>query len=162
MSPAFMQASLDGDLARAAALIGAALPPDWPGATGRTMRLRLRQLATDPASQPWLLRAMVLRAPERTVVGHIGFHAPPDPRGAVEVGYTVLPEYRRRGLAFEAVQALFAWAGREHGVQQFIASVSPTNQPSLNLVRKLGFQQTGAQWDEEDGEELVFELKRAC
>jgi len=36
--------------------------------------------------------------------------------------------------------------------------VSPDNEPSLNLVRKLGFAQTGSQIDEIDGLELVFEL----
>jgi hypothetical protein len=29
----------------------------------------------------------------------------------------------------------------------------------MNLIRKLGFRQTGDQWDEEDGLELVFELE---
>jgi RimJ/RimL family protein N-acetyltransferase len=38
-----------------------------------------------------------------------------------------------------------------------IASVSPENAPSLAVIRKLGFEQTGEQWDEEDGLELVFE-----
>jgi RimJ/RimL family protein N-acetyltransferase len=53
---------------------------------------------------------------------------------------------------------MLAWARREHAVRQFVASVGPTNVPSLALVRRMGFAQTGVQWDEEDGEELVFEL----
>jgi RimJ/RimL family protein N-acetyltransferase len=158
MSPEFMHASIDGDLQLAARLIGAALPEAWPGRTARAMRYRLAQLAVNPAEQPWLLRAVVLREPDRSVVGHIGFHAEPDPRGALEVGYTIEAAYRRQGYALEAVRALFAWAQREHGIHHFVASVSPTNSPSLGLVRKLGFQQTGSQWDDEDGEELVFEL----
>jgi RimJ/RimL family protein N-acetyltransferase len=91
-------------------------------------------------------------------VGHIGFHGPPDAGGRVEVGYTVLPERRRQGLATEACLALFAWARDEHGVARFRASVSPDNEPSLAVVQKLGFRQTGRQWDDVDGEELVFEL----
>ena len=55
---------------------------------------------------------------------------------------------------------MFDWASHEHAVRWFIASVSPTNEPSLSLVRKLGFVQTGTQWDEIDGQELVFELVR--
>ena len=50
----------------------------------------------------------------------------------------------------------FDWAAAQ-GVHRFRASVGPWNQPSLNLVRKLGFVQTGTQMDEVDGEELVFE-----
>lgn len=158
MSPEFMRASIAGERPRASELIGAALPEGWPGRTGRTMDYRLVQLDADRTMQPWLLRAVVLRAPMRLVIGHIGFHAPPDSRNALEVGYTIEAEHRRRGYAFEAVQALFAWARREHGVSHFVASISPSNEPSLGLARKLGFRQTGNQWDEEDGEELVFEL----
>lgn len=157
MSAEFMRASLAGEFVLASLLISAELPVMWPGRTGRTMRYRLDQLSVDPLSQPWLLRAMVLREPVRRVIGHIGFHAPPD-NGSVEVGYTVDADYRRQGYAFEAVQALFAWANAEHHICRFRASIAPDNVPSLALARKLGFVQTGTQWDEEDGEELVFQL----
>ena len=42
-------------------------------------------------------------------------------------------------------------------MRRFRASVGAWNEPSLNLVRKLGFAQTGMQVDDIDGEELVFE-----
>jgi RimJ/RimL family protein N-acetyltransferase len=158
MSPDFMHASIAGDLERATRLIGAVLPEGWPGHTARAMRYRLAQLAVDPSVQAWLLRAVVLRSPVRSVLGHIGFHAEPDSRGAVEVGYTIEPAYRRQGYAEESVRALFAWAQQEHGIRHFVASVGPWNDASLGLVRKLGFRQTGSQMDDEDGEELVFEL----
>ena len=67
-------------------------------------------------------------------------------------------EFRGRGYATEAARALLAWACDEHGIRHFIASVAPGNAPSLAIVRRLGFVETGRQWDEEDGEELVFEL----
>ena len=159
MSSEFMRASLAGDVVLASLLISAELPLRWPGRTGRTMRYRLEQLSGDPSSQPWLLRAMVLREPVRRVIGHIGFHGPPGSDRRVEVGYTVDADYRRQGFAFEAVQALFAWANAEHDVCHFRASIAPENAPSLALAHKLGFVQTGSQWDEEDGEELVFELE---
>jgi RimJ/RimL family protein N-acetyltransferase len=159
MSPEFMRASLDGDVPRATRLIGAALPTDWPSISARTMRMRLRQLAADPSEQPWLLRAMILRAPKTRVIGRIGFHAPPSPRGSVEIGYAVEPEHRRQGYAAEAVAAMLDWATREHAIRWFVASVGPTNVPSLALVKRLGFLQTGSQWDDEDGLELVFELR---
>jgi RimJ/RimL family protein N-acetyltransferase len=38
--------------------------------------------------------------------------------------------------------------------------VAPSNPPSLAVVRKVGFVQTGVQMDEIDGEELVFEITR--
>jgi RimJ/RimL family protein N-acetyltransferase len=159
MSPEFMRASLTGDLERARRLIGAELPAGWPGRAGRPMRLRLRQLAVNPAARAWLLRAIVLREPSpRSVIGHIGFHGEPDPSGTVEVGYAVEEPDRHHGYGREAVAALFAWACREQHVHRFLASVSPTNTASLALVRSLGFHQVGTQWDAEDGEEWLFEL----
>jgi [ribosomal protein S5]-alanine N-acetyltransferase len=157
MSDAFMRASVEGQLERATGLLGVDLPPDWPVGAEHALRLRIEQLAADPSSQPWLLRAIVLR--ERPhMIGRIGFHAPPTDDGSVEIGYAISPTYRRHGYAEEATRAMFAWAQQQRAISRFVASVSPSNEPSLNLVRKLGFQQVGAQLDEIDGEELVFEL----
>ena len=162
MSPAFLEASLARELARCAELLGASVPEEWnaPG----LIRMRLRQLRADPAQQAWLLRALVLRA-ERRMVGFAGFHAPPGalplPPGAAELGYTVFREDRRRGFAREAALALMDWAQREHGVVQFIASIGPTNAPSLALAQELGFTKIGEQIDDEDGPEDVFSLRRA-
>ena len=93
------------------------------------------------------------------MIGSIGFHGPPDSKGRLEVGYSVDPNFRRQGYAREAVEALFDWAYREHGIDRFVASISPTNEPSLRLASGFGFVQIGSQIDEIDGLELVFETK---
>jgi RimJ/RimL family protein N-acetyltransferase len=158
MSPEAMTALLEGRRGEAETVLGAKVPDHFPGHAERLLRIRLEDMRVDPSTAPWLLRAMVLREPGRPMVGHVGFHGKPDARGAVEIGYTVFPEYRRRGFAIESVRAMFRWASVEHRIARFRASVSPGNEPSLRLLAKLGFRQTGTQWDEEDGEELVFEL----
>jgi hypothetical protein len=61
LSPEFHRASLEGRGEEAAMLLGARLPPDWPASAARVLRRRLAQLEADPAEQPWLLRAMLLR-----------------------------------------------------------------------------------------------------
>jgi [ribosomal protein S5]-alanine N-acetyltransferase len=163
MSPPFLEALIARRLGEAEALLGARLPPGWPDEdVERLLRLRLKQMLRDPEAQQWLVRAVVLREPERVMVGHAGFHGPPGVNGpgqprALEVGYTVFTAYRGRGFATEAVVALLQWAGTQ-GIRHFVASVGPQNEPSLAIVRKLGFVRTGEQWDEEDGLELVFEL----
>ena len=58
---------------------------------------------------------------DRPFAGHFGFHGPPGVNAlrredAVELGYTVMPEYRRQGYASEAVRVLIDWAHRERGV----------------------------------------------
>jgi RimJ/RimL family protein N-acetyltransferase len=136
------------------------VPAGWPDEHDRRfLELRLRELREDPATARWFARAMVLRDdPRRPMVGHIGFHGPPKD-GALELGYTVFPAWRRRGIAEEAARGLMEWARREHGIRVFIVSVSPQNEPSLAMAAKLGFERTGEQWDEEDGLEWVFRLE---
>ena len=157
MSPAFLEALLTGRRSDAERLLGVPIPEEWPGEILHAAKLRRDQMRADPSTQPWLLRAMVLRTTHPLAVGSINFHAPPDARGAVEVGYSTLEPYRRRGYAREAVLAFFGWA-RHQGARTFVASVSPGNDPSLGLIRSLGFEQTGEQWDDIDGLELVFEV----
>jgi [ribosomal protein S5]-alanine N-acetyltransferase len=166
MSPAFIEAVLDGRREEAAELARVELPDGWPAeADLGFLGLRLRQMREDPAVQEWLVRAVTLRRAGRPMVGHAGFHGPPGTNAtgradAVELGYTVFPDHRGRGYATEVAEALMDWATTEHDIRRFIASVAPENAPSLAIVRKLGFEQTGEQWDELDGLELVFELEQ--
>ncbi len=119
------------------------------------IKLRLADLEANPRVAPWLLRAIVDRD-TRAAVGFIGFHGAPDPRGMVEVGYVVLPAFRRRGYAREALAVIEAFAARE-GVRVVRASVSPGNMASLALIERGGYVHVGEQIDEIDGLELVYE-----
>lgn len=118
-------------------------------------RMRVEQLANDPAEEPWLLRAMVQRE-SATAVGYVNFHAPPDARGMVEIGYRVLPGHRRQGLATEAANGMWDWAAL-HGAKVLRAAIAPDNVPSLAMVHRAGFVQVGRQIDKIDGLELIFE-----
>ena len=160
MTVPFMEALRDGDLEAASRAVAAEVPGWLPGQLEHFLEYRLAQLEVDPSVRPWLGRAMLLadEAGVRRVVGTIGFHGPPDDQGRLEVGYSVDPEFRRQGLAREAVRALFDWAHETHGVRRFIASVSPANEPSLRLVRSFGFEETGSHVDDVDGLELELEV----
>jgi ribosomal-protein-alanine N-acetyltransferase len=164
LSPPVLQALLDGRRDEAEAKLSVPFPAGWPDRDVEPfLRLRLEQMLRDPEAQKWLVRALVRRR-DATMIGHAGFHGPPGTGGLapgkVELGYTVFRTSRGRGYASEAVVALIGWAENE-GIRRFVASVAPANDASLAIVRKLGFVQTGEQWDEEDGLELVFELDRS-
>ena len=156
---------LAGEVAAVEAEIAILLPPAWVSGAERLMRFRLRQIQGDPAAEPWLLRPIARRPEPGTdgpalAIGLINFHGPPDDRGFVEVGYGLEPEARGYGYAVEAVRALFNWAATAHKVRQFRAAIAPGNERSHNLVRKLGMTRVGAQWDEDDGLELIFTVER--
>lgn len=182
MGPAFLRASLLGDRSVAEEELGAQLPRDWPNPRD-ILEMRLRQLEQEPELEPWLTRAIVLEAggrsatPElrqgqttcstpgagRRVVGVSGFHGPPGgvwlrdyaPRG-VEFGYTVFEGYRRQGIAYESSVGLMEWAAQEHGVTQFVLSMSPHNEASVGLATRLGFSRVGEWQHEKRGLEHVY------
>jgi ribosomal-protein-alanine N-acetyltransferase len=152
-----LQRLIAADLVGARDAAGVELPAEFLAETW-LWTLRLGQLIGEPECAPWLVRAVVVANGEAagTVVGHAGFHGPPDPRGAVEVGYRIVAEHRRRGHARAALGELLAYA-RAHGATIARASISPDNAASLALAAAYGFTQIGEQVDEIDGLELVFE-----
>jgi ribosomal-protein-alanine N-acetyltransferase len=152
-----LQRLVAGDLAGARDAAGVELPAEFLDDTW-LWTLRLGQLIGEPGCAPWLVRAVVLADGEAagTVVGHAGFHGPPDPRGMVEVGYRITPEHRRHGHARAALGELLAYA-RAQGAKVARASIDPGNAASLALVGAYGFTRIGEQVDEVDGLELVFE-----
>lgn len=161
MSPAFLAASLDGDIERASALIGLRVPHEWLDERWLAV-LRANDLYQHPDWQPWLLRAVGLEE-NGEMIGHIGFHTAPNPDylhdlapGGAEIGYTIFPLYRQQGYASEAVAALMDWAAHEHGVPRFVLSISPNNEPSRRIAQRFSFKQVGNHIDEEDGEEDIF------
>ena len=95
MSLELMVALDFGYRALLAALADFEIPPEFPEPDEQVLKFRITDFTVDPGSHPWLVRAMVLREPERVMIGHVGFHGPPDEEGRAEVGYTVFPAYRR-------------------------------------------------------------------
>ncbi|AWB86968.1 GNAT family N-acetyltransferase [Mycetocola zhujimingii] len=120
-------------------------------------RMRSGQIVDTPTDAPWITRLMVdprVTAP----VGVAGFHGAPDDTGMVEVGYRVDPLLRRRGYARRSLETLLAVAQGHPDVRTVRASISPENTASRALVSSYGFVETGEQWDEEDGLEIIFEV----
>lgn len=119
--------------------------------------MRLDQLTAEPGHTRWLVRQAVT-GPEGAVIGHCGFHGPPDEVGMVEIGYSVAPDFRRRGYARAMLTELLRRAAAEPAVRTVRAAISPDNVASLATISGFGFVEVGQQWDEQDGLELVFEV----
>ncbi|GAB1691787.1 GNAT family N-acetyltransferase [Krasilnikovia sp. M28-CT-15] len=154
LSPAAMSALIDGDLPAAGAAAGHPLS-QFLVSEAWLWRIRREQILADPASADWIARAAVA-VDEDVVVGHGGFHGPPDADGTVELGYSVDPAYRRRGYGRAILTELLRRADADPAVAAVRASIRPDNTASLATLSGTGFVRIGEQWDQEDGLELVF------
>lgn len=153
-----MTALLDDDLTQASAEAGVALTEYFiTDAAKWAWRYRIHQLASEPDCAGWLTQAVV-SGPEGAVVGYAGFHGPPDEAGTVELGYSVAPAHRRRGLARAVLTALLRRASAAPGVRTVRVTIRPDNTASLATISGFGFVEVGEQWDEQDGLETVFEV----
>ncbi len=107
-------------------MLGLALDESRLADLAPVVEYRYDQLQKDPSEVQWLIRLMVLRELP-IVIGDIGFHAPPDSEGMVEIGYTVIERYRRQGFAKEAAIAMASWAATQPQARKLRASISPGN-----------------------------------
>lgn len=141
-----IEADSDADGGAAlAALLGARLPVDWPPEHHDDgPRAYTREKLDDPENAGWLMHYVLWTGDgdPSVLVGICGFTGKPVD-GSVELGYSVVPSHQRRGIASEATRQLIA-KGRERGATRFTAKTLPHLEPSLGVMRKLGFTYAGA------------------
>jgi ribosomal-protein-alanine N-acetyltransferase len=130
--------ALFDDPKTAGRLIGAVIPDEWP--------LPDLKDVINRHQPPYGIWVMVELETEM-VVGDIGFHGPPDESGTVEIGYSVVPDRRRRGYATEAVTALTRWALEQPGVRAVSASCEPGNVGSIRALERAGFDRVSENED---------------
>ena len=136
--------SLQADLTNATALgelLGARVPANWPPDLydHDPIVWTIHQLTTRPEAAGWLLYYFAEKSvPVRTLVGCGGYKGPPLD-GTLEIGYSILEQYRRRGYASEATQALVDRAFADPGVERVIAETLPGLDPSIGVMLKCGF-----------------------
>ena len=57
----------------------------------------------------------------------------------IDIGFAFLPEYCGAGFGYESAQAVLDYARIDLALPNVLAIVSPDNQPSIALLKKLGF-----------------------
>lgn len=128
---------------QAETLLGLHIHPDWPGQDIRGyLPYYVRQLNADPSRLGWGIWLIIQRA-EHVVFGDVGFKGKPDSSGTVDLGYGLVPAYRRRGYGFEAAAALRDWAFTQPGVRRMTADCLPDNIGSARILQKLGMKRIG-------------------
>jgi ribosomal-protein-alanine N-acetyltransferase len=151
---ATLDAAIEGPHALSRVLGGRAVAEDWAGFPEALPRTR-DELAADPRGARWRTRLFVLEQPP-TLVGWGGFKGPPD-EGTVELGYAIAPDFRRRGLATEAVAQMLAEAFADDEVRTVIAHTLPEQNASTRVLERAGFANEG---EVTEGEATVWRWRR--
>ena len=91
--------------------LGVNVPESWPPDLygPRAMQFALAQL-DNATEQGWSFWYLATTDDSCELVGICGFKGRPDDMGSVEIAYSILGRFQRRGYASEAVGRLVGWA----------------------------------------------------
>lgn len=126
--------------------LSAHVPPDWPPeeAADALPWFLERLEAAGPSGPGWYGFYGIVVTGQRQapiLVGGGGSLGPPQ-GGAAEVGYSILPEFRRRGYGTEMMRAVVRWLCRDARVRVIRAQTDNDNVASRALLAGLGFSET--------------------
>ena len=137
---------------------GLCLSPDEAIAPRFLIEQAIGQLRQDPDSAFWLAPRLVVK--EQLIVGMGGFKGLPQPNGAIEIGYGIIPSQQSKGFATQAVMLLVQEAFSRARVQTVLAQTVPKNRASQRVLKKNGFDREGSLFDPEDGELWLWQRTR--
>lgn len=144
LTPALGAADLSGreTLERA---LRAEVPGGWPPEFFESDKLEwtIDHLEQRPDEVGWWMYYVILRGHGGILVGVAGYKGPPDDLGHIEIGYSILGEFRGRGIATEATLALAGHAFARADVDCVVAHTFPAFNASRNVLEKSGFRHTG-------------------
>ena len=131
------EAILD-DPSKVTTIMGVSLAEGFPNHPVRHFVLptTLSRLRRDPAYGVW--SGLIIHPAEHVAIGSMGFKAPPDNQGAVEIGYDIAPAYQGNGYATEMARAFVNWGLEQTSVRRITAECLPDNAPSIRVLEKIG------------------------
>ncbi len=135
------------DRAEFVRLLGATVPDNWPPESAAdALPLLLGWLEAAPDRIGWFGWYALVRdsdADRPVLVGSGGFLGPPQDETA-QLGYSVLPQFQRRGYATEMAAGLVRWALEQPGVRRVVAETEWANPASMRVLEKVGFKLLGS------------------
>ncbi|MFP5268609.1 MAG: GNAT family N-acetyltransferase [Acidobacteriota bacterium] len=145
ITPEMLLAEQENDAARLGSLLRARLTEEWPPVDWEPHLHRMIQKQYDelPESFGWH-RYVVLDGGlgrPRTLVGAIGGF--PRAYGDVEIGYSTLPAFQRRGYASAAARTLVDWLLTQEGVRSVSAQAYLNVTESIKVMQRCGMSYAG-------------------
>ena len=144
-------------------LLGAYVSPNWPpGEYDRDAMEYFQERFIDAGkdAEGWYGWYALRDADSSTpcsLVGSAGYFGPPSTDGTVEIGYSVLPEWQRQGVATAMINALVENALSFTSIKRVIAHTTEDNSASVAALLRCGFIAVGLG---NDPDTVRFEYKR--
>jgi ribosomal-protein-alanine N-acetyltransferase len=142
------------DRARLAEMLGVYVPEHWPGPDlVEALPFFVEKMEKAPSESAW--DWIAIHTSDQAVIGDIGFMGGPDEDGLVEVGYSIVPEYREQGYATEMARSLIARAFQEMSIKVITATCRDDNPGSIKVLERVGMRRL-----EPDGNMLKWEIRK--
>lgn len=140
------------DRGRFIEMLGVHVPDHWPGPDlAEALPFFVASMEKAPSEPAW--DWIAVHKSDQAVIGDIGFMGGPGQDGVVEVGYSVIPEYRNQGYATEMARSLIAWAFQEKGIKVVTAVCRDDNLGSIKVLENVGMRRV-----EQVGNMLKWEI----
>ncbi|WP_216845365.1 GNAT family N-acetyltransferase [Granulicella sp. S156] len=127
-------------------LLAARVTQEWPPVhwEPHVFRFILRQFEERPDTVGWHRYVLLCdaRGNGKTLIGCVGGF--PRPEGDVEIGYSTLPEFQRRGYATAFASALVTWLLKQKGVVSVNAQTYARVPESVKVMERCGMVFAGA------------------
>jgi len=137
------------DFAELRRLLGAKLTEEWPPEhwEPHVFEFILKQYEERPETLGWHRYVLLGERKDWTLVGAVGGF--PKAEGDVEIGYSTLPEFQRRGHATAAAKKLVEWLLRRKGVRSVSAQTFLRMAESVKVMERCGMVEVGVGDDPE-------------
>jgi RimJ/RimL family protein N-acetyltransferase len=139
-------------------MLGVSIVDDW-AAFPESIPYSHKYLLAHPDAFPWWMY-LFIHPNDRALVGYGGFKGKVDANGMVEIGYSIAPAYRNRGLATEAAQGLIDFAFSHPQIKMVDAHTLAEANPSTGVLKKVGMKFIEELRDPEDGDIWHWRLMR--
>lgn len=96
-----------------------------------------------PGNPDGQMRLAIAAPGSNLLIGTIGFHTVSSLNKSAELAYDLSPEAWGQGIAVAAAQVMTDWAHREVGMIRVQACVLESNQKSMTVLERCGFQREG-------------------
>lgn len=135
----------DGSLAK---LLRAQVTPEWPPEhwEPHVHEFVRKQYEEEPRTRGWNRYMLLGGAGQRVLIGAVGGF--PKAEGDVEIGYSTLPSFQRKGYGTEAARVLVDWLLTENDVKSVSAQTYPSLPQSIKVMERCGMTYVGPGDDE--------------